>query len=128
MTEDFLHYIWKFQRFNPHSLKCVNGEQLEVINAGMHNLDSGPDFFNSRLRIGNTEWAGNVEIHLRSSDWYKHGHQDDKVYDKVILHLVWEDDQPVKRANGDLIPTLELKGRVNRVVLEKFEALNKSKD
>lgn len=128
MTEDFLHYIWKFQRFNSSALKCVNGEHLEVKKAGIHNLDSGPDFFNSRLKIDDTEWAGNVEIHLRSSDWYKHGHQDDKVYDKVILHLVWEDDKPVKRANGDLIPTLELKGRVNRVVLEKFETLNKSKD
>lgn len=127
MTEDFLHYIWKFQRFNPHALQCVSGEPVEVIKSGVHNLDSGPDFFNSRLKIGDTEWVGNVEIHLRSSDWYKHGHQSDKVYDKVILHLVWEDDQPVKRANGDLIPTLELKGRVSKVVLDKYQTLSESK-
>jgi hypothetical protein len=127
MTEDFLHYIWNFQRFNPHALHCVSGEPVEVIKSGVHNLDSGPDFFNSRLKIGDTEWAGNVEIHLRSSDWYKHGHQSDKVYDKVILHLVWEDDQPVKRANGDLIPTLELKGRVSKVVLDKYQTLSDSK-
>lgn len=127
MTEDFLHYIWKFQRFNPHALQCVSGESVEVIKSGAHNLDSGPDFFNSRLKIGDTEWAGNVEIHLRSSDWYKHGHQSDKVYDKVILHLVWEDDQTVKRSNGDLIPTLELKGRVSKVVLDKYQALSESR-
>lgn len=127
MTEDFLHYVWKFQRFNIHNLVGVNGESIEVIKCGVHNSDSGPDFFNSRLKIDDTEWAGNVEIHLRSSDWYKHGHQHDKVYDKVILHLVWEDDQAVKRANGELIPTLELKGKVSKAVLDKYQLLANSK-
>ena len=126
MNEDLLHYIWKFQLFNHSDLKLTNGESLFIKNAGLHNFDSGPDFFNSRLKIDSTTWAGNVEIHLFSSDWYQHKHQDDEAYDRVILHVVWENDKQVEQLNGTPIPTLELKGRVSKSVIEKYADLKTS--
>ena len=71
-TEDFLHYIWKFRLFERENLQTVDGEELEIFSAGLHNSDSGPDFHNARIRIGETVWAGNVEVHLSASDWQKH--------------------------------------------------------
>ncbi|HNW55358.1 MAG TPA: DUF2851 family protein, partial [Bacteroidales bacterium] len=109
MTEEFLHYIWQYRLYQP-GLFLQTGEQLEVLHPGMHNSDSGPDFFNARIRIGNTTWAGNIEIHILSSDWKRHNHQQDMSYDNVILHVVWRDDVPVSRNDGSLIPTLELDG------------------
>jgi len=112
MTEEFLHYIWQYRLYNPN-LVLQSGEQIEVIHPGMHNSDSGPDFFNARIRIGETIWAGNIEIHILSSDWKRHNHNQDMSYDNVILHVVWRDDTPVFRKNGTTIPTLELDGRYN---------------
>jgi len=112
MTEEFLHYIWQYRLYNPN-LVLQSGEQIEVIHPGMHNSDSGPDFFNARIRIGETIWAGNIEIHILSSDWKRHNHNQDMSYDNVILHIVWRDDTPVFRKNGTAIPTLELDGRYN---------------
>ena len=109
MTEEFLHYIWQYRLYQP-GLFLQTGEQLEVLHPGMHNSDSGPDFFNARIRIGDTTWAGNIEIHILSSDWKRHNHQQDMSYDNVILHVVWRDDAPVTRNDGSLIPTLELDG------------------
>ena len=74
MTEDFLHYVWKYKAFNLSGLKTPEGETIQVIKTGEHNKDAGLDFFNARLKIGNTTWAGNIEIHLKSSDWRKHLH------------------------------------------------------
>jgi hypothetical protein len=127
MNEDFLHYIWKFQLFNHHQLLTTEGDKLEIVKAGLHNLDSGPDFFNGQLILDQTRWAGNIEIHIRSSDWFKHGHQKDEVYDKVILHVVWEKDRKVHRDNGEEIPCIELKGRVKRSILEKYQELSSQK-
>ncbi len=112
MTEEFLHYIWQYRLYNPN-LVLQTGEHMEVIHPGMHNKDSGPDFFNARIRIGETLWAGNIEIHIQSSDWKRHKHQQDLSYDNVILHVVWRDDIPVFRNNGSSIPTLELDGKYN---------------
>ena len=111
--EDFLHYIWKFKRFKTQHLVTTNGETIQIIKVGIHNQDSGPDFFNAQLKIGNTTWAGNVEIHLKSSDWNAHLHQKDKAYDNVILHVVYEDNAEVKNTNNNLIPTLELKENID---------------
>lgn len=127
MNEDFLHYIWKFQQFNPKNLETTSGEKLEVIKTGFHNLNSGPDFFNGQIRLNTIRWAGNIEIHTKSSDWKLHKHQEDAVYDKVILHVVWENNQPVFRNNGDEIPTLELKGLVQKRLLNRYRELNQSK-
>lgn len=109
MTEEFLHYIWQYRLYVP-DLVLQTGEQLDVIHPGMHNSDSGPDFFNARIRIAETIWAGNIEIHIQSSDWKRHNHQQDMSYDNVILHVVWRDDSPVFRTDGTGIPTLELDG------------------
>ena len=112
MTEEFLHYIWQYRLYNPE-LVLQTGEQAEVLHPGIHNLDSGPDFFNAKVRIGETIWAGNVEIHIHSSDWKRHNHQQDISYDNVIMHVVWRDDTPVLRMNGSEIPTLALDGLYN---------------
>ncbi|MFA5418166.1 MAG: DUF2851 family protein [Bacteroidales bacterium] len=120
MNEDFLSYLWKFQLFSSH-LVTANGLTVQVLSAGMPNLNSGPDFFNAKVKIGDTLWAGNIEIHTKSSHWYKHQHQDDEVYNNIILHVVYEDDLPVRRKNGELIPAIELKGCYKPELFERYE-------
>jgi len=120
--EDFLHYIWKFRLFDRTDLQTTNGDIVEVFSAGMHNTDSGPDFGNARIKIGDTTWAGNVELHLSSSDWKKHKHTIDTAYDNVILHVVYRDDEPVA-ANGRQIPTLELKDRIPDELYNRYHNL-----
>ncbi|MBT8261733.1 MAG: DUF2851 family protein [Bacteroidia bacterium] len=109
MKEDFLHYVWKYQKFDTRNLKTVTGESVIVHSPGMHNSNSGPDFFNGQLEIDGQMWAGNIEIHLKASHWYNHKHQEDSAYNNVILHVVWKYDTPVKRTNTSEIPTIELK-------------------
>jgi hypothetical protein len=111
MTEEFLHYIWQYKLFALNST-LESGETFVVLNSGEKNTDSGPDFFNARIRIGETTWAGNVEIHLYSTDWYRHNHETDKNYDNIILHVVWKNDQSIVRTDGNLIPVLELEGKI----------------
>lgn len=108
MKESILHYIWQQKLFTAHSLHTTDGEAVEVVDVGKLNTDAGPDFFNAKVRIGNTLWAGNVEIHTRASEWYKHNHQYDKAYDSVILHVVKYADASVSRSDGEKIPQLEL--------------------
>jgi hypothetical protein len=109
MTEDFLQFIWKYGLFKRSGMVADTGEIIQVIGLGEHNTDSGPDFLNARIKIGDTTWAGNVEIHLQSSDWINHKHQSDKAYDNVILHVVNHYNQPVIRKSGEVLPTVELK-------------------
>jgi hypothetical protein len=115
MTEEFLHYLWQYRLYNA-DLVLVTGDSVEILHPGVHNLNSGPDFFNARLRIADTVWAGNVEIHVFSSDWLNHKHNTDPVYDNVILHVVWRNDIEIKRRDGSVIPVLELDGKfdINR--------------
>jgi len=108
MSETILHYIWQHKLFSAHNLKTTDGEPIEVINIGQHNTDAGPDFFNAKVKIGNTIWAGNVEIHKNSSDWNKHNHQNNAAYNSVILHIVEKADMEIFRKNGKKIPQLEL--------------------
>lgn len=123
MKEDFLHYIWKFKKFDFWRAVTVEGVQVTLIDAGSANINSGPDFFNSRVKLGDQVWAGNVEIHIKSSDWYAHGHQTDPAYDNVILHVVWEDDIAVYRQDNTAIPTLELKKLVSDKTLQSYRDL-----
>ncbi len=109
MPEDFLQYIWENRLFESTELKTHFGEKLEIIDQGKHNTDSGPDFFNARIKLGDTIWAGNIEIHQKASDWQKHQHQHDKAYDNVILHVVETMDVEVSRSNGEIIPALVMK-------------------
>ena len=122
-TEDFLHYIWKFRLFDKTELKTVEGESIEIYSAGLHNTHSGPDFHNARVKIGDTLWAGNVEVHVPSSDWHKHNHTNDNAYNNVILHVVYRDDEPVILPNGRRLPTLELENRIQPDLYNRFHAL-----
>lgn len=108
IREDLLHFIWENQLLNRESL-FINHELVEIIDPGYHNKTSGPDFFNARIRIGNTLWAGNVEIHVKASDWFRHNHEDDPSYLNVILHVVWEYDCDLERPGGEVIPCLVMK-------------------
>lgn len=108
MKESILHYIWQQKLFKPHDLKTTSGEKVEIIDTGRLNTDAGPDFFNAKIKIADTVWAGNIEIHTRASDWQKHNHQHDKSYDSVILHVVKFADTEIRRSNGEIIPQMEL--------------------
>ncbi len=123
MKEDFLHYVWKFQKLDGSNFHTSNGERLHIKNQGTHNLNSGPDFFNSQIELDGQLWAGNVEIHIKSSDWYAHRHESDSTYDNVILHVVWEHDAEIFRKNGSSIPTLILKELVPKATLERYQKL-----
>lgn len=106
--EELLHYVWKHKIFPLKTLQTTSGLSVEVIDAGLSNTDSGPDFFNAKLKIGGTLWVGNIEVHLLSSDWYRHGHDKDKAYNSVILHVSGQVDCDVVRSTGEPIPQLQL--------------------
>jgi len=108
MTEEFLQYVWKYSLFKNYNLIADTGEKIDILNSGYTNTNAGPDFMNAAIKIDGTKWAGNVEIHINSSDWNKHNHNYDKAYDNVILHAVMINDQVTKRTNGETIPTIEL--------------------
>ncbi len=112
MKEDFLHYVWKYQKYNSVQLRTHEHQKLTVYHTGIHNQDSGPDFEEARMKIGPLEWVGSVEIHIRSSDWINHQHSKDKSYETVILHVVWEHDREIF-IDQRPIPTLELKKLVD---------------
>lgn len=129
MQEDFLHYVWQFKKFTFSDLKTTEGEKIVLLKTGQHNQhESGPDFFNAQLKIDGQLWAGNIEIHLKASDWYAHGHETDKAYDNVILHVVWENDMPIFRKDNTSIPTLELQKNINTNALYNYENLLKNKN
>jgi hypothetical protein len=123
LKEDFLHYIWKYKLFNTANLTTHNGIAITVLNFGLHNTDAGSDFFNGKVKIGATTWAGNIELHINSSDWIKHKHQDDKAYDNVVLHVVYNNDKDILDKEGNVIPTLELKDLIDLQIIKKYEQL-----
>lgn len=123
MREDFLYHLWKFQKFNAEAVKTSEGDTLQIIHPGIQNDLSGPDFFNARIHIGDQLWAGNVEIHIKASDWYSHHHETDRNYDNVILHVVWEDDAEIFRKDSSVIPTLVLKDKVEEEILRSYSEL-----
>lgn len=127
MKEDFLHYLWKYKKFNWVDLKTTQNEPITIINAGDYLQKTGPDFFNAQLIIGAQKWAGNIEIHLNSSDWYLHEHQEDSNYHNVILHVVWEHDTDIFDSNNQPIPTLELKKYVDPIIHQKYKELSQQK-
>lgn len=118
MTERLLQYIWQFQYYNKGELSTTAGEPLQILFPGQFNTNQGPDFSDAKIKIGATTWAGTVELHINTSDWKKHNHQQDNNYNNVILHVVWEDDT---KANE--LPVLELKSRVPKVLLQRYEEL-----
>jgi hypothetical protein len=127
MKEDFLHYVWKYKLFVLKDLYTTSNENIEILKSGTHNCNSGPDFLNAALKIDGQYWFGNVEIHIKSSDWYAHNHENDSNYDAVILHVVWEDDVVVYAKNNQPLPTLVLKDRVDKGLLASYLQLLNSK-
>ncbi|WP_374175171.1 DUF2851 family protein [Flavobacterium tructae] len=123
MKEDFLHYLWRFKKFETLDLRTTQNEPLIIIKTGDYLELSGPDFFNAQIKIGSQKWAGNIEIHLKSSDWYVHAHEKDTAYDNVILHVVWEHDTEIFRKNNTEIPVLVLKEYTSKEILTNYNAL-----
>ncbi len=123
MKEDFLHFLWQFKKFDLAKLQTTKGEKLTIISSGLYLQKAGPDFFNAQIVIGTQKWAGNVEIHCRSSDWYLHGHETNPNYDNVILHVVWEHDTEVFRKDNTELAVLELSNYVPKKMLENYESL-----
>ena len=126
MNEDFLSFVWKYRLYHS-DLKTTTGIPVTVIRPGEQHSHSGPDFFNARIRIGDTLWAGNVEIHVLASDWYRHHHQTDKAYDNVILHVVYEADSEIITGNHTVIPTVSLSEQADESVLKQYSSLRASR-
>lgn len=118
MNENLLQFIWKFQYFNKLNLFTVQGEPVEIIHPGTLNTNQGPDFSNAKVKIGRTLWAGTVELHIRTSDWLKHGHSADDNYKNVILHVVYEDD-----VTRNELPVLELTGLIPGILIRRYNSL-----
>ena len=119
MKEDFLHYLWQYKKI-PLSTVLVTGEPLQILSFGEYNTLSGPDFQNAKLIIAGQQWAGNVEMHLKSSHWYLHQHQQDPAYRNVILHVVWEHDIEVFDQYNQPLPTLELHSLISPDLLDRY--------
>jgi hypothetical protein len=127
MKEEFLYYLWRFKLFNDR-LFTVDGDEIKIISSGERNYDSGPDFLFAKVKIGDTLWVGNVEMHVKSSDWIKHGHDNDDAYDNVILHVVYENDMVIKLKNGYVIPVFEVKNNFDIKFYENYLNLINSSD
>jgi hypothetical protein len=123
MKEEFLHFMWQYKLFDVNNLKSELNETIQIVKAGVRNTNTGPDFLNARLKINNQLWVGNIEIHINSSDWYAHKHEQDNNYDAVILHIVWLHDCEVFMKNNKPMPTLQLKNVVNEDLLCNYQNL-----
>lgn len=123
--EMLMQYLWEHRLWNPAEMATNDGRRVRVIDPGTRNTDAGPDFFNAKVEIGGCVWAGNVEMHVRASDWRRHGHDADPAYDSVILHVVEKDDAPVARSNGERIPQMVM--RVPPDVVDRYMSLVNAK-
>ena len=129
MKEDLLHFVWKYRLYDSSHLTTTGGEPIQVIQPGIYNTDAGADFTNARIRIADVLLAGNVEIHVDEKDWYTHHHDDDKAYNNVILHVVYEDNEkPTLAQSGENIPVLRLKDHISSELLHRYDLLKASKD
>ncbi len=131
MQEDFIVYLWQFQAFSKNYLQTAEGETVEIIRVGNLNKDAGADFQMAEILLDGIRWVGSAELHLRTSDWLKHRHQENKSYDTVILHIVWENDLPqnaILRSDKSPIPVLELKPLTDSLLLEKYHFLKNTQN
>ena len=126
MKESFLQFLWQYGLFNAQELKTTDGIPVQIENRGWLNKNSGPDFLNARIRIGEQNWAGQVEIHIHSSEWMKHGHQHDAAYDNTILHVVFNNDMDICRRDGTRIPCVELRNRIPAGYYKRWQELDQS--
>ena len=123
MKEDFLHYVWMYKLFHKENLATTKGEAIHILKSGTHNTNAGPDFLNASIEIDNQIWAGNVEIHLKSSDWYAHHHEKDANYDATILHVVFEHDVEVFLRGNQSLPTLVMKDLIAPSLIQQYQKL-----
>lgn len=128
MNEALLQFIWQFRYFNQSSLCTTDGKSLQIIHPGNLNRNEGPDFSEAKIKISNTIWVGNIELHVHASDWRQHKHASDKNYDNIILHVVWINDEDIFDKNLQLIPALELQPLVTKITLQRFEHLMQTAD
>ncbi|MCQ2285668.1 MAG: DUF2851 family protein [Bacteroidales bacterium] len=124
--EDLLHYIWKNRQYNAFNLKTTEQQDLKIIHPGFWNRNAGPDFSQAIIKIDDITWVGNVEIHNKSSDWFRHHHENDQKYNSVILHVVYEHDKEIPRNESEHIPTLELKNLISEGALSTYRTLSTS--
>ncbi len=125
IPEAFFHFLWKNRRFQPE-IHTIEGQHVSILDPGRHNHDAGPDFLCARIRIGKTLWAGNVEIHVRASDWYRHQHQEDPNYASLILHVVAINDRPVYDQKGKPIQTLCIGDAFDKGLLERYREISQN--
>lgn len=118
MNEELMQFVWKYGLFNDYQLFGYENEGIQILERGVQNNDAGPDFFNSRIQCGNTIWIGNIEIHQKSSDWFRHGHHMDKSYNNVILQVVAEHDREIVGENGRTIPVMKL--NIDTSIVQKY--------
>ena len=123
MKENLLHFIWKYKLFSTNKLVSTAGETIEIKATGSENLNAGPDFLHAKISIGDQLWAGTIEIHIQSSDWYAHGHECDDNYQSVILHVVWEHDVDIFYSSNQVLATLELKNLISPKTLLNYKKL-----
>lgn len=123
IPESLLHYIWQFKSFAFNDLQTTQGDALQLLHVGTHNPHAGADFSEARLYINDVLWVGNIEIHVRASDWLRHQHQHDEAYNTVILHVVYENDTPICLPNGTPLPTFELRDRIAPSLLQRYWTL-----
>ncbi len=128
MEEQLLHFIWHRKLYADEALTTTTGQQVRVIHPGIPNHDQGPDFLQARIYIDDQLWAGHVEIHVRSSSWFLHSHERDTHYNNVILHVVWQEDQPARTEQGIVIPCIELYDRVDHGLLERYKLLMNNRE
>jgi len=128
IKEDLLIYLWNLKRFDLSNLRTIDGNEILIEKSGFRNNGSGPDFFEAKIRIGETIWCGSVEIHVYASDWDKHHHENDFAYNNVILHVVYENDKNIKTQSGIVLPVLELKNRISKSDIKNYKLLRFSKD
>lgn len=126
LQETFLYFLWKYQYFDTQALTTTQGETISVEVPGWRNNFAGPDFKEAKIRINRMQWIGSVEMHVKASDWYRHGHQDDPNFANVVLHVVWEADRQVMRQDGTPIPTLALQDLVKPELLRRYERMLES--
>jgi hypothetical protein len=126
MNEDLLQYIWLAGLFNSDALKTTEGKEVLILKRGRLNRDSGPDFSQARIRIGEADWVGNVEIHINSNDWFLHKHHLDKAYNNTVLHVVYDHHKPAVREDGTIVPTLIVNDRIFPEVIKHYGVLKAS--
>lgn len=126
IKEDLLQFLWQHKLLKPLPLTSISGKEIKILKVGELNRDSGPDFFNARIQVENLVLAGNIEVHVKSSDWLKHKHQENKSYDNIVLHVVYQHDKPVEQNQNFNVEVLEIKELIAEETLQRYQQIQLS--